>query len=62
MSAPPPNDHPEREVIVGDGDDKVMGAQKDGKPPKRELWRVLVIGIPVMVIAWFFLQWLHNTR
>lgn len=52
----------EREVIVGDGDDKVMGAQKGGKPPKRELWRVVVIGIPVMVITWFFLQWLHNTR
>ena len=48
----------EREVIASDGSDRVQGQQQDGTPPVRELWRVLIIGLPVMVIAYYMMKWL----
>ena len=43
-------------VIASDGSERVKGRQKDGATPARELWRVVVIGIPVLVAAWYILQ------
>lgn len=48
----------EREEIEGDGTDRVMGRQKDGTPPARELWRVIAVGVPVMIAVWYLMRWL----
>lgn len=46
--------------VVGDGKERVAGKQRDGTPPLKELARIVVIGVPVMIIAWYFVQWMHG--
>ena len=46
----------EREEIAGDGKERVKGQQKDGPPPARELWRVLLVGVPVLIAVWYLMR------
>lgn len=46
----------EREEVVGDGEERVKGRQKDGPPPARELWRVFLVGVPVMIAVWYLMR------
>lgn len=48
----------ERKEIAGDGEERVKGRQKDGAPPARELWRVILVGIPVLIAVWYMMRWL----
>lgn len=46
----------DRDEIAGDGEERVKGRQKDGAPPARELWRVVLVGIPVMIVVWYLMR------
>ena len=39
---------------------RVKGEHTPGSIPGRALLRIVVIGVPVMVIAWYFLRWVHG--
>jgi len=39
---------------------RVKGEAHQGAIPAKELVRIIVIGIPVMVAAWYFLLWMKG--
>ena len=49
---------PDESPVVGTP--RVKGQQRPGAVPARDILRIVVIGIPVMIIAWFFLRWLRG--
>ena len=50
--------------VNGDGADepghRVKGEHQPGSIPLKELGRILIIGIPVMIAAWYFLLWMKG--
>ncbi len=39
---------------------RVKGEAHKGAIPAKELLRVVIIGIPVMIAAWYFLLWMKG--
>ena len=39
---------------------RVKGEAHQGSIPAREILRIIVIGIPVMIAAWYFLLWMKG--
>lgn len=52
--------------VEGEGDEsegpahRVKGEAHQGSIPAKEILRILVIGIPVMIAAWYFLLWMKG--
>lgn len=40
--------------------DRVKGERHEGPIPLKDVLRIVLIGIPVMVVAWYFLVWLKG--
>ncbi|MBO6935426.1 MAG: hypothetical protein JJ863_10645 [Deltaproteobacteria bacterium] len=39
---------------------RVKGEAHQGAIPAKELVRIIIIGIPVMIAAWYFLLWMKG--
>jgi hypothetical protein len=55
MSDDAPSDETAPARAVG-----VKGARPAGPTDARHIARTVIVGIPVMVLAWLFLRWLHG--
>lgn len=40
--------------------DRVKGDRHEGPIPAKDLLRIVVIGVPVMIAAWYFLLWMKG--
>lgn len=55
MSDDEPNGDPSDEPT-----DRVKGERHEGPIPAKDVLRIVVIGIPVMIAAWYFLLWMKG--
>jgi hypothetical protein len=39
---------------------RVKGEAHDGPIPAKALLRIVIIGLPVMIVAWYFLRWMKG--
>ena len=55
-----PTDTSTRDAGGGEPGHRVKGEAHQGAIPAKELIRVVIIGVPVMVAAWYFLRWVKG--
>lgn len=54
------NEEAEPEGEPAEPTDRVKGERHHGAIPAKEILRIVVIGIPVMILAWYFLRWMKG--